>query len=633
MISYFTPLWTSTVRARCEGYRESVSIFFDETHVRQILQSLDVVDVISNYVALRPRGKEMVGLCPFHQDRRPSLTVNRNKQLFKCFACGAGGDVIKFIMLREHLTFPETVRLLADRAGIQLPAGKGQTHEQTGPGRNELEAVNRWAARFFRKQFEDDQAGSTARQYVIDRGINAETAECFGLGWAPDKWDGLYRAAERDGVKIAELVMLGLLIEKQTGGYYDRFRQRLMFPVYDALGRLIGFGGRTLGDDAAKYLNSPESALFDKSRALYGINTAKDAIVKQRQAIVVEGYTDCIMARQCGIENVVATLGTALTDEHAKTLTRYSDRIVLVFDSDQAGQKAAERAIEVFFTQHIEVFLATLPTGTDPCDFLLANGKQAFIEYIEGATEATEYKWLATCKRAESGNSVADRRRAVDEFLELIAGSYGKGRVDAIGQGFLAGRVAQLLGLPIEQVHARLGQLGRRQRSRPANRGGSTAAAEQYQQQDGCTNSERELLEVLLNRPDLVERVREIFARPDDFEGQTHRQVAEQIWQYCDSGGDLLGGSLGQMTAACSSTEICRIMTDMAERGEDRGNFENTLDGALENVLRIRAERSRSQVRQMVGTAAEKYGQDAETAMLMDIQARLGPDPRRAGAR
>ena len=230
---------------------------FNENHIQQILQSTNIVDVIGSYVALKARGKEFIGLCPFHDDRRPSLNVSVNKQIFKCFACGAGGDVIKFMMLREQMSFPEAVVLLAERSGVILPAREIQSSGHVD--RNQLEQVNRWVVKFFRGSFEHEQEGQRCRDYVSNRGISDEIASKFMLGWAPASWDGLVKAAEKDKQNFAYLRHLGLLIKKEQGGDYDRFRERLMFPVTDALGRVIGFGGRTLGDDPAKYLNSPES--------------------------------------------------------------------------------------------------------------------------------------------------------------------------------------------------------------------------------------------------------------------------------------------------------------------------------------------------------------------------------------
>ena len=417
---------------------------------------------------------------------------------------------------------------------------------------------------------------------------------------------------------------------KDGGGYYDRFRERLIFPVIDALGRVIGFGGRTLGEDPAKYLNSPESVLFDKGRSLYGIHRAKDAIIKQKTAVVVEGYTDCLMAHQCGVDNVVATLGTALTEGHAQALARYADKIVLIFDSDEAGEKAADRAIDIFFTQKIEVRLATLPKGMDPCDFLLDEGKKAFAELIAGATEALAYKWELTQRRLGESDTVEARRQAVDQFLLVVANAAAQGQMDAIGLGFVENHVAKLIGRSAEQVHEELRRLWHRQRGRRSDKGGRSTAQREAATVDSYRMAQREVLEVLLNRPDLFEMVSRLVTGPEVFAGVINQAIARRIWDYCTAGGQ---GPLNEITGTCEDPELCDIMTDFAARGEQRGNYEDTLQGALANLRHRHGEEDRQGVREMVLKAQQEYGEEAEAALLHEFQAKWQPDLRRAGAR
>ena len=597
-----------------------MTAYFNEAHIQQILQALDIVDVVGNYVALKPKGKEMVGLCPFHDDKRPSMNVSAVKQIFKCFACGAGGDVIKFIMLRERMTFPEAVRFLADRAGVKLP----KRQETTGPqvDRNQLETVNRWAARYFRSRFEHETEGAIARKYVQERQITDETARRFGIGWAPESWDGLVQAVQAEGLRGADFEQLGLFCKKEDGGYYDRFRNRLIFPVLDAMGRVIAFGGRTLGEDTAKYLNSPESVLFDKSSAIYGIHAAKDAIVKQRTAAVVEGYTDCLMAHQYGVENVVATLGTALTAEHARLLSRYAERIVLVYDADAAGQKAADRAIEIFFRQQIEVRLASLPKGMDPCDFLLAKGADAFEELLAGATEALEYRWQLMSDQLEGEDSVQGRKRAVEEFILLAARACEQGNMDKMAEGLQLNNVAKLVEQPLHVVLERVRKLQRRFRgpaSASAGKGSVRGIPGTALTGDSMNNAQRELLEVLLNKPHLFEPVQEEMKDPTAFADEIHQRIARLIWQAYARKPNC---TLGELMAGCESPELCRMITDMADRGEKRGNYEATLLGALTRIQMIKREEAGREVSEQAATAAAKFGHEAEDALLYDVQAR-----------
>ncbi|MFQ6048448.1 MAG: DNA primase, partial [Phycisphaerae bacterium] len=313
---------------------------------RQIQQATNIVDLIGQYVALKPAGANHKGLCPFHNEKTPSFYVSASKQIFKCFGCGAGGDVFTFLQLREGISFAEARAWLAQRAGIRLePTSQDRP---AGPDQNALARVNDWAARFFRRQLLEPGIGAVARQYLAGRKISQQTAEAFGLGYAPDRWDGLLTAAQARGISTGLLAAAGLIRPRSGGeGFYDTFRHRLIFPIRDLPDRVIGFGGRTLGDDSAKYINSPETVLFEKGRNLYGLDLAKQPITRAGQAVIVEGYTDCLMAHQHGLAQTVATLGTALTEAHVQVLRRFADRAVVVFDPDEAGQRAADRALEV----------------------------------------------------------------------------------------------------------------------------------------------------------------------------------------------------------------------------------------------------------------------------------------------
>ncbi|MBN1764803.1 MAG: DNA primase [Sedimentisphaerales bacterium] len=601
-----------------------MSSYFDENHIQQILQTVNIVEVVGNYVALRRRGKEMVGLCPFHNDSRPSMNVSESKQIFKCFACGAGGTVITFIQMRENMSFPEAVIFLAEKAGIKLPQRKREFDKSFN--KNELEEINKWAARYFRSNFDDETKGEKARQYVQERKINNEIAKRFGIGWAPDGWDNLLNAAQKAGISLSALKELGLLVERDQGGYYDRFRERIIFPVIDALGRIIGFGGRTLGNDPAKYLNSPECVLFNKSRALYGMHAAKDSIIKARQAIVVEGYTDCIMAHQYGLTNVVATLGTALTLEHAQILSRYTDSIVLVFDSDMAGQKAADRAIEQFFAQKMEVSIVTLPDNSDPCDFLLENGAEALEKLAREATPALEYKWKTMKRQIEQGDSINAHQQAVDQYLQVISQLVGQENIDSINLGYMLNRVAKLIDVSSQQVLRKINQQARRKRWNTTATKNEGAYVD-----DSEKSSQKEVMEVLINKPECFEEIKKNI-EPEDFIDPQMRQVAARIWQYCDKTENINNFSLVAILAGCESPELCRMITELEQSGARRGNFEHTLEGALNNIRKLKSDKSQETLKGKIRQARDQYGQDAQAALMLEIQAKHKPDPRRANS-
>ena len=340
---------------------------FDNSIVNQVQQANDIVDVISEHVRLTKKGKEMVGLCPFHDDHRPSLYVNPAKQIFKCFSCGTGGSVFTFVQMRENLTFPRAIERLAERAGIKLkphePA-KDKSPQPPDIDPNKLAKLNAWAAEYFQKNLYDVKKGKYARDYIAQRQITPESAKKWQLGLAASQ-DDLLKTAKNKNASLELLIKAGLLAHQN----HDKFANRLMFPITDVTGRVIGFGGRTLDKTGAKYINSPATPLFDKSNALYGLQQARHQIVSSGTAVVVEGYTDCIMAHQFGCSNVVAALGTSFTTGQARILRRYAKKVILIFDSDTAGIEAANRAMEVCLSQRIDIKLASVPQGKDPVIF------------------------------------------------------------------------------------------------------------------------------------------------------------------------------------------------------------------------------------------------------------------------
>ncbi|MEX0741411.1 MAG: DNA primase, partial [Phycisphaeraceae bacterium] len=333
-----------------------------------MLEASDLVRLIGDHVSLRPRGKEFVGLCPFHEDKNPSMYVSPSKQIYKCFSCGAGGDAFSFMMGYHKMSFPEALEHLAERNNIKLPKRSAGTSGEGDEGpspRQRIQQANQLAQRFFKQTYTDASLGKIARDYVTSRGISDAMVEAFGIGCAPDAWDALAGQVQKQRWDAHAFEQAGLIANRKTGnGHYDRLRHRLIFPICDTLGRPIAFGGRTLPDSKlgdksdAKYLNSPETPLFNKSATLFGLHLAQQTIIAKRTAVIVEGYTDVVAAHQAGRANVVATLGTALTKEHARQLRRYCDRVVLVFDADEAGQKAADRALNVFFEENLDVHIA-----------------------------------------------------------------------------------------------------------------------------------------------------------------------------------------------------------------------------------------------------------------------------------
>ncbi|MBN1392300.1 MAG: DNA primase, partial [Sedimentisphaerales bacterium] len=373
-----------------------MAVFFDQGVVNQVQQANDIVDVISEHVNLVKKGREMVGLCPFHEDHRPSMNVNGVKQIFKCFACGAGGDVFKFVQMRENLSFSQAIERLAERAGIKLRPKAGDFRGQTQDSEvdpNSLARVNEWAAKYFQANLQDEKKGKFARDYLAQRQIPQESVKKWRVGLAVNSQNDLLKAANARNIPVKLLEQAGLVTKQASSGFGDKFVNRLMFTITDVTGRVIGFGGRILEGEGAKYINSPTTPLFDKSNTLYGLEQARHKIVSTGTSVVVEGYTDVIMAHSKGCDNVVAALGTSFTSGHGRILRRYAKKIVLIFDSDIAGMEAANRALEVCLAGHIDIALASVPEGKDPCDFLLAAGKERFEKLIDEAVDVFQFKW------------------------------------------------------------------------------------------------------------------------------------------------------------------------------------------------------------------------------------------------
>ncbi len=427
---------------------------------RRVLQATDLVQLVGEQIALQRKRREYVGLCPFHDDKNPSMNVSPEKQIYKCFACGAGGDAFSFVMDYHKMSFPEALKYLADRAGIELPQGPGRERADGNDDiRDRMRKANDQAVRFFRRQLADETVGAAARDYIAKRGISDEMVDAFAIGYAPDQWDALASAVDKHNLDRQAFVATGLLADRNDGSAFDRLRHRLIFPIFDAIGRPIAFGGRILPgskrDDSAedaKYLNSPETPLFNKSATLFGLNQAKKPIIDAAASIIVEGYTDVIACHQADFRNVVATLGTALTREHAAELKRYCDQVILVFDADEAGQKAADRALEVFFSEPVDVKIATLPEGKDPADLLgEADGPARWTQAMEAAVDAMDFHFSRIRQTFDSTDTLSGKQRVAEQYLQTLV-QLGLKQMEPTRRGMVLSRIAELLRLDLNTV-------------------------------------------------------------------------------------------------------------------------------------------------------------------------------------
>lgn len=386
---------------------------FSEEVIQRIKEENNIVDIISETITLKKSGKNYLGRCPFHNEKTPSFTVSSEKQIYKCFGCGEAGNVITFVMKTRSLTFPEAVKFLGKKVGIELEEeGFEKQNSQVKERYKKMYNLNIQAGRFFYTNLKKNEE---PYNYLRNRGISDETIRKFGLGFALNDWHGTRNYLKRIGFKEEEILELGLTTKNDKGNIYDRFRNRIIFPVFDVTGRVIGFGGRVLDDSKPKYLNSPETPIFHKGTNLYGLNLAiKNNL--NRSIIMVEGYMDVISLSQHGVTNVVATLGTALTEGQCKLLRRYVDTVIVSFDSDAAGQKATLRGLDILLKAGFDIRILQIPKGKDPDEYIRVNGKEAFLKLVDKAMGLTDFR----LKSAERGIDFS-RKEMIVKYLEEVS--------------------------------------------------------------------------------------------------------------------------------------------------------------------------------------------------------------------
>jgi DNA primase len=491
--------------------------------IEEVRTSANIVDVVGSYVALRKRGKNYLGLCPFHSEKEPSFTVSNEKQIFHCFGCGASGSVFDFVMRTRNLTFAEAVSELANRFGIPLPQEKETAQaKKIREIAERLRQINGMAAEYFSRNLLRS-SGEIARKYLQSRGIGEETIEDFQLGFASRSWDGLKRFLTREKVDLKVAVQAGLLVPKSGGDSYDRFRSRLMFPIKDMRGRTIGFGGRALDDSMPKYLNSPESLIFHKGRTLYGLATAREACRRNNETLVVEGYFDLLALYNRSIHQVVAPLGTALTLHHVRMLSRLAPQAVLVFDGDDAGMRAALRSLEFFLREKLPVRFLPLPEGMDPDDFINKEGKEPFMQLLSEAKPLMEVFLEQSLSNYDG--SVEGRQkvvRAVTPMLRLVDSPVAQ-------EGYL--RVLdRRLGVSEEALRA---ELALTSIGRP-----SAAVFHKREQKPELPEWEEGIIRILVNYPQWIPILEENSAL-ESFQGKDWAKVGRLLIEYYQEGGKL----------------------------------------------------------------------------------------------
>ncbi|HTW95256.1 MAG TPA: DNA primase [Tepidisphaeraceae bacterium] len=606
----------------------------------RVLEATNIVELIGHSVNLKRAGRKYVGLCPFHQEKTPSFNVDPTKQFFYCFGCKKAGNAIDFLIARDRIEFKDALRQLAEAAGIELPV-RLVPARRSGSELEILRDANAAACQFFEKLLALPEEGRAARDYLKSRGFTDESVTRFRIGLAPDAWDGFARSSYARKFTPEQLAVAGLLKPREAGGgHYDTFRNRLMFPIRDIESRVIAFGGRVMpgSEDKAKYLNSPETPLFEKGRVAFGLDLARNRVVETRTVAVVEGYTDVVMAHQCGCTNVVSTLGTAMTPQHVSLLRRFADRIVLLFDPDLAGDTAVDRAVELFLTQDkIDIAVATLPDGLDPDEFLLKHGAAAFDAVIAQATDALAFKWKQLMRRHhQSEGDLSGQQRAVEEYLGLLAQARGNGSIDPLRWGGVLARVNRLTQIPVADLHRRFaksrqprrtagGEPGRtvleKNPAAAARSPGSGQPSTPPMMLTARDRAETTLLGVLLAEPRYWPEVQKHIA-VGDFSDESRRRLAEIYWQHQrDEGEPILNQFLSLL-----DEEI----KELAVRLADEASCLDEMDSWLNSSLEYFDQEKRRREGDKIHAAASAANSDDAAEWLKKLSAaRQTPDLRR----
>lgn len=589
--------------------------------VNAVRDATDLVQLVGEHVALRPKGREHVGLCPFHDDRTPSFAVvtHKGNAFYKCHACGAGGDAFDFVRNYHKMDFPEALRYLAERAGITLKPRKRHADAAAGCASDgsggyeisasDLREANALAAAFYRKVFQSPQAG-VGREICAQRGISDEMIDAFGIGLAPDQWDALHTLIRKRNLPERLYAAAGLLKARTKGdGFYDAFRNRLIFPICNDVGLPVAFGARKINpEDEPKYLNSAESAIFQKSRTLYGLHLAKRAIIDAKQVIVTEGYTDVIACHQAGVTNVVGTLGTALTRLHAKMLARLCDTVVLLFDGDDAGQRAADRALEVFFAEPVDVKICILPDGVDPDDLLKREAGAATLRsLVAQAEDAMAFKINRFRDSLADVAGISGKQKHFEQFMRDLAGM-GFGLMQGVRRRMVITQLADLLGVSTRDIEQAIPAVRHNQHAQHVHSddAGSDDAGETMPQGAGVSindavtvaparrRAEHDLLAIILYEPSVV-------TEPIVHTGVDGKSLAATVT--CEDFADTIARRIATDVFACIQRGEAFTMQQLLMR-HDEPRIKNVLTSLYLDGRRICGD-SRSQVMACLAEAVQ----------------------------
>lgn len=557
-----------------------------EDVIEKIKYENDIVDVISERVRLKRSGRNYSGLCPFHNEKTPSFSVSRDKQIYKCFGCGEAGNVITFVMKTRNLSFVDAVRILAERVHIDLSFLEGGNNKKNDAN-EKLKKLNVEAARFF---FSNLRQNQSAKQYLIRRGITENTIIKFGLGFAADDWHGAMNFLIKKGYTEKELLSNGLIIKNEKGNRYDRFRNRIMFPVFDYRGKVIGFGGRVMDDSKPKYLNSPETPLFKKGINLYGLNFALKNQVG-RTFIIVEGYMDCISLHQYGFTNVVASLGTALTQSQAKLLKKYADDIIISYDADIAGQKATLRGLHILRENGLNVKVLKVPDGKDPDEFIRKNGREAFEKLINNAMPLIDYR----IKSVEVGLDLSNNEQKM-KYVKMVSSILMD--LDPVEKDIYVKKVSENTGIKEQAIYDLLSEEMKKNTKNLQDVNNTMEIGQKLYIEPAYLKAERLLLKLLTLDKESYDYITNKIT-VEDFNMESHKKIYNIILNSMQNKADKIESIIElKCDDAESSSEWINIREEQFNNGDC--DVKILIDDYVKNMKKYRLEESKKEVMKQI---------------------------------
>lgn len=579
---------------------------YSEQIVDQVQQLNDIVDVISSYVSLKRAGRNFKANCPFHQEKTPSFMVNPDKQIFHCFGCGVGGDVFSFLMKHEQLNFPEALKSLADRVHITLPDTSPDVKKEKSQSERFFQ-IYQCAAEFYHAQLKHPEIGKISRAYLQKRNFGDKEIELFQLGFALPEWRTLYEFLSKKGFVDQELIKCGLIQRSSQGKTYDLFRNRIMFPILNVYGKPIAFGGRVMGDEMPKYLNSPESPIFQKRKEMYALNRAKKAISLSqeiRRILIVEGYLDCIRLHANDFLNAVATLGTSLTSEHVLILKRYADEAVVLFDGDKAGEQASIRSLDIFLEEGMSVKVLCLPKGFDPDDLIRVKGKEAMTDLLANPQDVFDFKLQVLLKKYNKSDSLG-LLKITSEFLETFA----KIKSPVLLDRYLK-KLAVTLGVEEASLRTELQKLKSKQSPR------SSLPESKPVQKESIKNespAEKLLIRLIFHHPPYYQMFKEQFPKYA-FMGDRTKEVFEVCGRLLEEGTKIKTSQLlNRLENPALKNYVSElILLDWSSVGERDSAFQDLLLKFKKEMKDQRLHGLRNQISQ-----AEEMGDQDKTLELM----------------